>query len=335
MVQDGSGQLFFKVNRLRQWTWSWLDSIYRGYDYVSEDYVPFSAHPRIAKDFARLEGGNWVPGASADVAATHAAFTRLGAGVSRAIDQKAAWAGPAGSAIRGMRYHAAMEDSGEASALGTAHYMFADASGGLAILEGLTGEGVHVGYDGFATYEMTTTQRVLSTAGGILQALPAAPLARGLQRNMTPIPASQGLAESVGIVNDVATLKAIRRHGERLVRGDVTSSNPATMLDVRNIRAAIANGDFHAAGTGFHRLNFRLVRDAQNRGFLDGLLRNRRLATPGGVKSYRIPDYRYGADTFDLKPWRPTRNAFDVTEQFLDIQGATGRMPIPLYYRLW
>jgi len=49
----------------------------------------------------------------------------------------------------------------------------------------------------------------------------------------------------------------------------------------------------------------------------------------------RKPDYVFiGGGIYDIKPWRPTRNAFNRSAQFRDIQAATGQMPVPLYYRL-
>ena len=139
-----------------------------------------------------------------------------------------------------------------------------------------------------------------------------------------------------GFADDLAILKSIRRHTERLVQGKATSSNPATMLEVRDIRAAIANGNFRGAGTRFHELNFRFAADAQGRGFLRSLNIDQTIATPGGFLDSRRPDYLFdGAGSYDIKPFRPSAGAYDTTRQFLDIQGATGTMPIPLYYQLW
>ena len=136
--------------------------------------------------------------------------------------------------------------------------------------------------------------------------------------------------------DDISTLKSIRRHTERLVQGKTTSSNPSTMLEVRDIQAAIANGNFRSAGTEFHSLNFQFARDAQARGFLKGLNIDRSISTPGGFLSSRRPDYLFqDGGIFDIKPFRSSRTAYDTTPQFIDIQSARGIMPVPLYYRLW
>ena len=136
--------------------------------------------------------------------------------------------------------------------------------------------------------------------------------------------------------DDIATLKSIRRYAERLVQGKVSSSNPATMMDVRAIQSAIANSNYRGAGTGFHSLNFSMARNAQSRGFLQNLNIDKVLSTPGGILSSRRPDYLFkGGEIYDIKPFRPSPSAYDQTMQFQDIQGASGIMPIPLYYRLW
>lgn len=152
-----------------------------------------------------------------------------------------------------------------------------------------------------------------------------------------PKPAGNVAARGTArLADDVATLKSIRRHTERLVQGKATSSNPATMLEVRDIQAAIANGNYRGAGTGFHELNFRFAGDAQGRGFLQNLNIDQRISTPGGFLRSRRPDYLFdGGGIYDIKPFRPSAGAYDTTRQFLDIQGATGTLPVPLYYRLW
>jgi len=136
--------------------------------------------------------------------------------------------------------------------------------------------------------------------------------------------------------DEVATLKSIRRHAERLVKGKATSDNPAIMRRVRTIQRRIATGRFGSAGTHFHSLNFELVRDLQARGFLQNVIVDQRLPIPNGLLPFRRPDYLFpGGVVYDLKPWRNSPSAFATTDQFLDIRRATGRQPIPLYYRLW
>ncbi|MDR2980896.1 MAG: hypothetical protein LBV12_01470 [Puniceicoccales bacterium] len=141
---------------------------------------------------------------------------------------------------------------------------------------------------------------------------------------------------AVGFTDDIAILKSIRRYTERLVQGKVTSSNPAIMLEVKDIQALIANGNFRRAGSAFHELNFRFATEAQGRGFLRNLNIDRTIATPGGFLKSRRPDYLFnGGGIYDIKPFKSSANAYDLTRQFLDIHGATGNMPVPLYYRLW
>ena len=107
-------------------------------------------------------------------------------------------------------------------------------------------------------------------------------------------------------------------------------------MDVRDIQASIANGNYRGAGPGFHSLNFGMVRDAQSRGFLQNLNIDQSIKTPGGALSSRRPDYLFnGGGIYDIKVFRPSANAYDATPQFSDIQGATGIMPVPLYYNLW
>jgi hypothetical protein len=143
-------------------------------------------------------------------------------------------------------------------------------------------------------------------------------------------------APALRLADDVATLKSIRRYSERLVRGKVTSSNASTMLEVRNIQAAIANKNYRMAGTGFHSLNFKMASDAKSRGFLSNLSIDRSLATPAGILPSRRPDYLFGGGgIYDIKPFRATAGAYDNTSQFLDIRDQTGIMPVPLYYSLW
>jgi hypothetical protein len=136
--------------------------------------------------------------------------------------------------------------------------------------------------------------------------------------------------------DDVATLKSIRRHVERLAKGKVVSSDANTMMQVRSLQRHIANENYAAAGSRFHSLNFKFAREAQSRGGLRGLNIDRSIPTPGGFRPTRRPDYRFDSgNIFDLKPTRSSANAYDTTQQFQDIFGATGNMPIPLYYRLW
>ena len=136
--------------------------------------------------------------------------------------------------------------------------------------------------------------------------------------------------------DDVATLKSIRRHVERLAQGKVVSSDANTMMQVRSLQRHIANENYASAGTRFHSLNFKFAREAQSRGGLRGLNIDRSIPTPGGFRPSRRPDYRFDSGSiFDLKPTRSSANAYDTTQQFQDIFGATGNMPIPLYYRLW
>lgn len=138
------------------------------------------------------------------------------------------------------------------------------------------------------------------------------------------------------LADDVATLKAIRRHSERLVKGKATSSSADTMMEVRDIQAAIANKNYKGAGTGFHELNFKFAEEAKGRGFLTNLNIDNPIRTPGGFRPSRKPDYLFdGGGIYDLKPFRPSANAYDTTRQFRDIQNSTGVMPIPFYYRLW
>jgi hypothetical protein len=83
-------------------------------------------------------------------------------------------------------------------------------------------------------------------------------------------------------------------------------------------------------------LNFRLVREAQAKGFLRDVIVDRSVQTPLGIRRSRRPDYRVtNGEILDIKPWRNNPKAFDLTDQFQDLLGATGEMPIPLYYRLW
>lgn len=142
--------------------------------------------------------------------------------------------------------------------------------------------------------------------------------------------------QPISIADDIATLKSFRRYSERLIQGNVTSSNPATMMDVRAIKSAIVNGNYRGAGTGFHSLNFGLAENAQSRGFLQNLNWDKAISTQGGFLSSRRPDYLFqGGGIYDIKPFRPSAGAYDRTRQFQDIQGATGIMPVPFYYRIW
>jgi hypothetical protein len=136
---------------------------------------------------------------------------------------------------------------------------------------------------------------------------------------------------------DVPTLKSIRRYSERLVRGKTISPNASTMLDVRDIQGSIANGNYRRAGTGFHDLNFGMARDAQSRGFLQNLNIDKSMKTPNGYLPSRRPDYlfRWDRKSYDIKPFRSSPDGYDNTPQFQDIEGATGILPTPFYYRLW
>ena len=76
--------------------------------------------------------------------------------------------------------------------------------------------------------------------------------------------------------DDMAILKSIRRHSEKLVQGKVTSTDPVINRKVRAIQRAINNNEYGKAGAKFHSLNFKLVRDAQSRGFLQNLNINKK-----------------------------------------------------------
>ncbi len=168
--------------------------------------------------------------------------------------------------------------------------------------------------------------------GGVYR-LPAPPRVLAL-----PAPPEVLLLENGGNTADIAILRSIKRYSERLVRGDVSSSNFATMARVRRIRAAITNGKYNTAGARFHSLNFGMVRSLKLRGFLSRFDVDKSISTPGGFLPSRRPDYLFNSgagDIFDIKPFRPNRDAYDNTEQFQDIQGARGVMPVPFYYRLW
>lgn len=164
------------------------------------------------------------------------------------------------------------------------------------------------------------------------------------QRVLANIEASRASRLAGPSIDEVAALKSIRRHSERLVRGQATSTSPAVNRQVRAINRHIniyrtgGSGRRLAwAGTRFHSLNFRFVSDAQARGFFQNLNRDARIAIPpGGFRAGRRPDYLFDpGEIYDIKPFRPSANAYDRTEQFLDGQRATGQTPIPLYYRLW
>lgn len=140
---------------------------------------------------------------------------------------------------------------------------------------------------------------------------------------------------AVASADDLGTLKSIRRHVERLAQGKAVSSDVEVMRQVRALQRHIRNGKDHWAGTRFHSLNFRFAREAQSKGYLPGLNIDRSIPTPNGSRPSRRPDYQLDrGNIYDLKPTRHSRNAYDSTEQFQDVFGATGNMPIPLHYRL-
>jgi hypothetical protein len=114
------------------------------------------------------------------------------------------------------------------------------------------------------------------------------------------------------------------------------AGHPPVQRQVRFINAHIQNGQYGAAGSRYHSLNFRFVRQAQEAGFLQNLNIEPRIEALGGsAVGFRKPDYMFGGGgIYDLKVFRPSPNAYNPTPQFQDIVNTTGQMPIPLYYRL-
>ena len=89
------------------------------------------------------------------------------------------------------------------------------------------------------------------------------------------------------------------------------------MRQVRAIQRAIQNGNYRGAGTRFHSLNFRYVRDAQTRGFFQRLNIDRRIDIPeGGFRAGRRPDYLFDSgDIYDIKTIRSGLASGKITEQ--------------------
>ncbi|CAM2005548.1 hypothetical protein APED_02675 [Acanthopleuribacter pedis] len=139
---------------------------------------------------------------------------------------------------------------------------------------------------------------------------------------------------------DVAILKSIRRHGERLVRGKVTGNSDYVRNQVRMTRHRLHQGNRAAAGTRFHSLNFHFVKQAKAGGFLRNLDIEPRIAAPlRSLVNFRKPDYAFGRNSryqnfYDIKPFKNSKGHYDNTSQFLDISSTTGLTPVPLYYRL-
>lgn len=130
--------------------------------------------------------------------------------------------------------------------------------------------------------------------------------------------------------DNIAVLKSIRRHSERLLRKDVVSNNPEIRRHVRRARHWLHRGNEGAAGSHFHSIVFRQAREAGVPVHID-----RMIPTVGGLRPRRRPDFRFGAGPIpDLKASQASRHAFDQSDQFQDIVQSTGQMPFPLYYRL-
>jgi hypothetical protein len=136
--------------------------------------------------------------------------------------------------------------------------------------------------------------------------------------------------------DDLAILKSIRRHAERLVSGKAAASNVDPARQVVRIQKHFRAGRHGAAGSMFHSLNFRYAGQAQKKGFLLNMEIEARVASAGiGRRKYRKPDYLFDhARSYDLKSFRPDRAAYNSSEQFRDIATSTGHMPVPLYYKL-
>jgi hypothetical protein len=133
----------------------------------------------------------------------------------------------------------------------------------------------------------------------------------------------------------LATLKSIRRHSERLVRGKAIPSSPEVSKLVRQYNAPISP---RLRGTCFHNINFYYAKQARGGGYLlNTYINNFRILTPlWSDASYRVLDYTLPYETtytFDLKPWRGVPYAYDQTPQFQDVFNKTGTMPVPLYYK--
>lgn len=138
-------------------------------------------------------------------------------------------------------------------------------------------------------------------------------------------------------LDELATLKSIRRHVERLARGDAVANSLDTARDVGRLQTRIQSKNYKSAGSLFHKLNFKFVQQVKDAKLLTRLKVDVKMSTRGCFRSSRQPDYNFdGGAIFDLKPVRNSRHAYDKTKQFQDIANArNGSMPIPLYYKLW
>ena len=145
--------------------------------------------------------------------------------------------------------------------------------------------------------------------------------------------------------HDLAIMKSIRRHSERLVRKRAFSGDPEIAAQVAMIRHRLHQGRLAAAGSRFHSLMFEYVEEAQSRGLLSSLAREPRVSAPfWSAVAYRKPDFGFGLSTaastglwdafYDIKPWRSGAGAFALSSQFLDIYSRSGLTPTPLYYRI-
>ncbi len=151
--------------------------------------------------------------------------------------------------------------------------------------------------------------------------------------------ATQNLAQTGS--DSVAQLKSIRRNSERLVSGKATASSADTASQVAKTQQNVALGRHNAAGSNFHKLNQDRVKWAQGQGHLQDVRVDPWIKAPAGSsKMWRKPDYGlYDSQgnlsrMLDIKPNKCSANAYDGTPQFMDLFNTTGKMPVPMYYRL-
>lgn len=135
--------------------------------------------------------------------------------------------------------------------------------------------------------------------------------------------------------DELATIRSLRKHAERLVRGHRAAKLKHLGDKADDVRTAINAEKFNLAGTYFHKLLKDLVVEAKKKG-LKAVEPNPEVIISNGVKGKRIPDFRLFEKTiYDLKVFRHTADAYNKTSQFKDLEKATGFWPIALYYRLW
>jgi RHS repeat-associated protein len=150
-------------------------------------------------------------------------------------------------------------------------------------------------------------------------------------------PAFNSNAMTVGEAN--TTLKAIRRHTDRLATGKVVSSEASVRDLAAEAQSARATGNRALASSARHELMFSFSRELEGR----NLLTNRRLDTPGQISDYRVPDFQLVDPSYspprpiavwDLKVRNLNEYSHWGSNQFSDIRKATGIRAVPLYFKL-